>query len=484
MTIISSSKLTEPCKWQKGYCQTENGVLSWDAGGYNPCRLVKGERTKCLFSSNRMSCPALNIAITSISTLPSCGLQVGYSKQGMIYTQQNEEEVMTNLATTDELELTVNPKKFKRESVHIPKVKLDTQLNAEFQFLYETLKDNLTFGIQMVHRETCRSHQVELEILRSLSEGGQASLMVRALLKDRRYRAKLTGDVISVYKCTEIFEYMMLQQENCTREWPVQFLFNYDLKVGWISGLSHEIMDEPTYVDCPAPSFIFDTGLVTIHLSNRSKTTNIPILPSPSEGIALTQLPDIAFSTPGIYSVEELTGQDTLLGIMKQMQRSNKIDKIINARINGQDLTPDLQQVNTVVRNMVMEPIRTLTLQIIGTSLTLLILYITCKLIHHFRFNLGRRFRWLVFLPIVGNYFLKRDHSYVIIPQRNSRGPSLPPRTSFQPEIKQSEQVTSSDSSEETSEIDLNVNTIELPTPYATAPTYPQRELHELKRLT
>jgi hypothetical protein len=125
-----------------------------------------------------MSFPALNI--TSVSTLPFCGLQVGYSKQGMIYILQTEEEVMTNLATTNEVELTVNPKKFRRETVHTPKVILDTQLNAEFQFLYETLKVNLTFGINMVHRKNCR---IELEILCSLSEGGQASLKVRPLLK-------------------------------------------------------------------------------------------------------------------------------------------------------------------------------------------------------------------------------------------------------------------------------------------------------------
>jgi hypothetical protein len=145
---------------------------------------------------------------------------------------------------------------------------------------------------------------------------------------------------------------------------------------------------------------------------------------------------------------------------MMQMQRSNKIGKIINARINGQDLTPDLQQVNTVVRNLDMEPIRTLTLQIIGTSLTLFLLYIIIKLVHHFRFKLGRRFRWLMFLPLIGNYFIKRKHSYVFVPPRLVRNPTLAPR--IQHESNKINQALDSSDEVDSDEIDLTFNTTDL----------------------
>jgi len=93
----------------------------------------------------------------------------------------------------------------------------------------------------MLHRETCRSHQIELELIRALAEGGQATLMVRSLLKDRKYRAKILGDALAVYKYQEIFKYMPLPSTNCTREWPVVFISNHDQKQGWLSPLSHVI---------------------------------------------------------------------------------------------------------------------------------------------------------------------------------------------------------------------------------------------------
>jgi hypothetical protein len=133
---------------------------------------------------------------------------------------------------------------------------------------------------------------------------------------------------------------------------------------------------------------------------------------------------------------------------------------------------------------MVMEPIRTLTFQIIGTSLLLFTIYIICKLVHYFRFNLGRRFRWLIFLPIIGNYFIKRQHSYVFVPPRSMRHPTLPPRTHIDPESNKINEELDSSDDVDSEEIDLNVNSTDLPIPYATAPTYPQKQLHELRRLT
>jgi len=112
-------------------------------------------------------------------------------------------------------------------------------------------------------------------------------------------------------------------------------------KFGYLSGLSDEIQDIASTVDCPAPTFIFDMGNVSVHLSNRTIITHIPTLPSPSEGVTLHKMPDISFSTPGIYSLEDISGQDTLLGLIKQLGKQTSIDRIISDKLNGKTLHPN-----------------------------------------------------------------------------------------------------------------------------------------------
>jgi len=346
-SIITTSKITEECKFQRGYCPTDEGCLIWKPSQYQPCRLKMGQQTKCLLTGKRMSCPQINIAITEITTLHVCDSSIGYSQQGIMFSQDTQGEIHPNIATSAEIiGRTEGYRKMRRKRAMNPKTlpssKLDSQLNGEFQFLYETLKTNISFNIQMLHREICRSHQLELELISALAEGGQASLMVRTLLKDRRYRAKISGDALAVYKCQEIFEYMLLPSTNCTREWPLVFITNHDQKYGWLSPLSHEILDEPTYIECPAPVFILDLGEKTVHLTNRSLITHLEILPSPAEGLSLKEIPDISFSTPGVYSIEELTGQDTLLGLMKQLQKRSRVEQVVSDRLNGKPLNESL----------------------------------------------------------------------------------------------------------------------------------------------
>jgi len=98
--IISASNLAEECHYQKGVCKTNDGILLWLSTDYNPCRLIKGQSTTCLLTKDRMSCPELQVAVTSITTQRMCGLNVGYSKQGIIFTQDLTADINDFMTTT------------------------------------------------------------------------------------------------------------------------------------------------------------------------------------------------------------------------------------------------------------------------------------------------------------------------------------------------------------------------------------------------
>jgi len=114
-------------------------------------------------SVKRISCPKVNLAITDLNTLPFCTVKTGQSAQGILWSSDNPQEIDIDASSTSEIEKLLYPTHLPRhkrsnDKLPRPRPKLDNQIDAEFQYLYETLKDNLTFGIQIVHREV--SHQL------------------------------------------------------------------------------------------------------------------------------------------------------------------------------------------------------------------------------------------------------------------------------------------------------------------------------------
>jgi len=57
--------------------------------------------------------------------------------------------------------------------------------------------------------------------------------------------------------------------------------------------------------------YFFDVGEYVVLLTERTVITDLPILPKPSEEFNATTLPELTFQTPGIYSVSEISGQET-----------------------------------------------------------------------------------------------------------------------------------------------------------------------------
>jgi hypothetical protein len=118
---------------------------------------------------------------------------------------------------------------------------------------------------------------------------------------------------------------MFLPQTNCTREWPVEYVVNHEKHKGWISPVSHEIVQSPTEVSCPPDSWYFDTGSEVLLLSNRTVPYNIPTTPSMYEPpTSESRQFDIssAFHVKGHYSASDISQFNTIY----QMARSNAIN--------------------------------------------------------------------------------------------------------------------------------------------------------------
>jgi hypothetical protein len=135
-----------------------------------------------------------------------------------------------------------------------------SQIQGQFTFLWDIVRSNLTFAVQMLHTSVCRNNQILLDLLRSLAAGGSPSLILPALLGENHYRASLSGDILSVFKCDIIYNYMFQPRTECQVEWPILFLHNHDQKEGFLTPLSHEIVDTATPTECPAGQFFFDSG--------------------------------------------------------------------------------------------------------------------------------------------------------------------------------------------------------------------------------
>ena len=128
------------------------------------------------------------------------------------------------------------------------------EINARFQYLYDLVRANVTYFLQALHSEVCQTNKMMLELLRIFAQGGSPSLLVRILLGHDHYRARLNRDVLSISQCDRIFNYMMMPRNECIIEWPVTYMEGHDKKTGFVTPLSHEIIENPTPTTCPAPN--------------------------------------------------------------------------------------------------------------------------------------------------------------------------------------------------------------------------------------
>lgn len=387
-SIQVPTKLTDNCNSTAGLCPTELGILIWNPRPVqNSCRLKQGATTFCLATGNigssslRISCPQLNIAITQLQSIELCDLKLGTSSQGLIFSQVNN--TFPGIATTQEvqakLNLTIRTRRSANDSsgAH-PQVsfKSAAETNGEFQFLYDLIRSNLSFSIQMLHCSVCRNNQIILGLLRSLAAGGSPSLLIQALLgtPNTRYQARLNGDVISVFSCMEIDHYMFKsREEECMIEQPVLFLHSHDQKSGYMTPITHEILDDYTPIECPSSPFYFEMGDNVILLNNKTVQFNLPTLPRPGDNINIGSLPDLSFNSPGVYSPSELSGRETLLSLLRDIRKNYKVDEYLNAKSTGRVLLPSQEAIGATLHSVTISPVMTTLYKIFTVFLCILI---------------------------------------------------------------------------------------------------------------
>ncbi|OXA45127.1 Retrovirus-related Pol polyprotein from transposon opus [Folsomia candida] len=360
-TIITMTNMLDTCKAQQGHCPTQDGILIWKSEDVDHCRLAEGETTDCLYTDNRISCHALNLAISDPKTISMCKRTIGYSKQGLMFTPINNSEVdFISLSTHKFREVVQGKVKVKRDIMKpllFPKVKLDAQVNGELQFLYDAPRDDVSYALQIIHRDTCKSQQLELELVRALQNLDKVQLRV--------------------FKCTEIWEYMFLRQTNCTLEYPVSYMYQHQKHEGWIQGLSHEIVQSPTMTSCPAPVWLFDMGNKVIKLSNHSlPASTIPYLPSPRETAEYPTIRDLSFDQTGIYSLKQISGETTILDLMQQLQERTRISDLIKTKEEGASFNTEQIRLSRLIQDITVDPIRKYFNITITICITLLIVYI------------------------------------------------------------------------------------------------------------
>jgi hypothetical protein len=197
------------------------------------------------------------------------------------------------------------------------------------------------------------------------------------------------------------------------------------------------------------------------------------MLPSPSEGITLKELPDISFSTPGVYSIEDVTGQDTILGLIKQLRKQSRVDQIISDRMKGKQLTTDQREIFKLLGNMTLNPFKQTLYQGFACLGLIVFLYVLIKFYRNNRNTFRKCFSIVNVMAHARRIKRKRQHSYISIP----RNP--PPQPTYATTAIQTEPPPIAPRLRITSPHELNVMEIQP----SNNPHYPFQELHEIKKI-
>jgi len=129
--------------------------------------------------------------------------------------------------------------------------------------------------------------------------------------------------------------------------------------------------------------------------------------------ITLHELTDIAFNQPRIYTIEDINGHDTILGLLKQMGKNDQIDKILQDKMNGFALTPSQLQMAQAFQELAMEPIRRFFMNVIFTICVIFLVYVIITITWAFRYTIGRIIPSLARIRLTKAIFFETEHSYI-----------------------------------------------------------------------
>jgi len=388
--IRTTTTLLDECRYSAGLCPTELGTLIWETNQLRKCRLKQGDTTRCLKTGPRISCPQNSMSISGVTIMKICDMNLGVSDQGVIIASQFPNEVLPGMEISRIVNLALHGRRPRRRApspMEAPsnvsmtvqffpkgtspyKSRYDNgtlqgnvgfmpanEINARFEFMYQLIREKMNFGIHLLHSEICQTNKRQLEMLLSLAESGNPSILLRTLLHTRNYKGIIQGDIISLVKCESITQYMMLPRTECIVEFPIRFISNAaDQKNGFLVPLSHEIVETSSPCPCPAPDFYFELDDRVVHLTNRSIVTTMPILPRPGDGINISSLPPLTFDAPGIYSQREISAIDSVHALLRDMRNRYKIDDILRDQTSGKRLSTSQFEVVDNLRNLIVSP--------------------------------------------------------------------------------------------------------------------------------
>ncbi|CAL8128213.1 unnamed protein product [Orchesella dallaii] len=331
-SIQTTSILKRPCLYNESTCPTEIGILVWNSNDVKICRLKELQSTTCIYAygqgSKRLTCPDVELSLHDISHIQLCHHTLGSSSQGIFFAQKDPYEIDGVITTSDVIRSLIKPKRSRRSTQEINA--FEAFMNAKLNYLYEVVTNQTSHAINKIHHDVCKANQMNLYLVRYMAETGHPTVVPRYISGDPSYRAALSGDILSVWQCVEIRSYKFLPRETCIREWPVAYIFNNKLLMGYVSPLSHTILSKPTLMPEPCSEFFFDGESNVYQLTNDGAVlTQIPTIPNNGDNQKHFNFPDLSFRSGSGFDISEITDIAHTYSILREVQaRALRLDEL------------------------------------------------------------------------------------------------------------------------------------------------------------
>jgi len=202
-TIMTLSGTSDNCAATDGVCQTNEGWLMWEPQFVDKCRLKKGDTTSCLLTDNVVSCPELEISLTVHKTVEVCGLQIPFSVEGVYFTTELPISNLPKAALSDHAASRFQAHSTKRPKRHTSIVTTG-EMNSRTHFLFDVVKEERVSEIQLIHQTVCKSTQALIRAVRYAAENGDPNMMIGTMMKNGKYKSRLHGDVVALWKCQPV----------------------------------------------------------------------------------------------------------------------------------------------------------------------------------------------------------------------------------------------------------------------------------------
>jgi hypothetical protein len=200
-SVMTLAKVEDICHGEDGVCETAEGFLVWNPQKHHRCRMQEGETTTCAMTGSAISCPEISMSITDAVTRSICGNNISYSGEGIYFTLvETVEGFFDGVMTTTEAREKVKVGRSKRSETFMT----TSEYNSRTEFIVEMITNRWNSDIQLLHYEMCKNAQSVTSNLRFHAGNGDPNMMIGSILLDDKYKARLHGDVVALWKCMEI----------------------------------------------------------------------------------------------------------------------------------------------------------------------------------------------------------------------------------------------------------------------------------------